>query len=192
MVEAPVYMQHARSRIVIALAVLMVLFPTASAVAQQSPSLGELALKEQERRKALKLRGKLLTDQDLPQTDPRLTDVATVAPALPIARTDHTPEHPTPPQEKGEAWWRLRVAQVREEIRRGEILATALQTQIDLLTSESAARDDPYQRAKLSEERIRAISELERVTSGLSLDKKKLSDIEEEARRAGVPPGWLR
>jgi hypothetical protein len=33
---------------------------------------------------------------------------------------------------------------------------------------------------------------LERVATDVELARKKMADIEEEARKAGVPPGWLR
>jgi len=35
-------------------------------------------------------------------------------------------------------------------------------------------------------------SELNRVKSDVERGKKQIADIEEEARKAGVPPGWLR
>ena len=60
------------------------------------------------------------------------------------------------------------------------------------LTTDVVNRDDPYQRAKLADNRLKALSELQRVTGEIEQAKKDISDIEEEARRANVPPGWLR
>ena len=42
------------------------LAPSVALAASQSPTLGELARQEQERRKALKVSGRVLTEQDLP------------------------------------------------------------------------------------------------------------------------------
>ncbi len=53
-------------------------------------------------------------------------------------------------------------------------------------------RDDPYQRAKIADDRQKALSEMERLKADVELGKKQVEDIEEEARKAGVPPGWLR
>jgi hypothetical protein len=36
------------------------------------------------------------------------------------------------------------------------------------------------------------MAELERLKKQVVDDRKAIADIEEEARRAGVPPGWLR
>jgi hypothetical protein len=53
-------------------------------------------------------------------------------------------------------------------------------------------RDDPAQRAVIADNRQKSLAELDRVKSEIEKNKKAIADIEEEARRAGVPPGWLR
>lgn len=159
--------------------------------AQQSPTLGELARKEQERRKTLKApTAKVLTNQDLPR--------GTVPPAVPapadsaaqpaVEKPAETPDQPA----KDEAWWRQRISQTREELRRNEMFAEALQTRINSLTNDFSMRDDPYQRAQIAQERSKAILELDRVKADAEANRKKIGEIEEEARRASVPPGWLR
>jgi len=156
----------------------------------QTPTLGELALKEQARRKALKPAGKVLTNDDLPRgVAPRPS--TPVAPAAQAAADDTAMDKPEEPP-KDEAWWKQRIVQVREELRRNEMFADALQTRINSLTGDFTMRDDPYQRAQIAEQRSKAILELDRVKADVELNRKKIADIEDEARRAGVPPGWLR
>jgi hypothetical protein len=161
--------------------------------AQQTPTLGELARKEQERRKTLQApAAKVLTNQDLPRTaapaqPPAGESAAPVATAKP-----EKPDEATTEPARDEAWWRQRMSQAREELRRNEMFAEALQTRINSLTNDFSMRDDPYQRAKVAEERTKAILELDRVKADAEANRKKISDIEEEARRASVPPGWLR
>ncbi len=70
--------------------------------------------------------------------------------------------------------------------------ADALQSKINALWTDFTARDDPAQRAQLELERKRAIAEQERVKGEIEAQKKAIADLEEEARRAGIPPGWLR
>ena len=41
-------------------------------------------------------------------------------------------------------------------------------------------------------ERQKAIADLNRLTKEIADGKKAIADFQEEARRAGVPPGWLR
>lgn len=164
--------------------------------AQQTPTLGELALKEQARRKALKASGggKVLTNDDLPRgavpvpAAPDAAVPATAAGARAEAEKPATPEEPP----KDEAWWKQRMTQEREALRRNEMFAEALQTRINSLTNDFTARDDPFQRARIAEDRAKAILELDRVTAEADLTRKNMAAIEEEARRAGVPPGWLR
>jgi hypothetical protein len=67
-----------------------------------------------------------------------------------------------------------------------------LQTRINSLTNDFSSRDDPYQRARIAEDRQKAMAEMDRVKGDIDLQKKKIADVEEEARRAGVPPGWVR
>ena len=68
----------------------------------------------------------------------------------------------------------------------------ALESRINSLTADWSARDDPAQRALLARDRQNAIAELERMKKEREAQEKAIKDIEEEARQAGVPPGWLR
>ena len=68
----------------------------------------------------------------------------------------------------------------------------AVQSRINALTTDFYARDDPYQRAQIGLERQKALAELERMKKDQEELEKQIADIEEEARRANVPPGWLR
>lgn len=159
--------------------------------AQQTPTLGQLALKEQERRKALKAGGKVLSTSDLPKVT---APAAPATPSVTPAKDPAAEEKPAAKAEdqKDEAWWRQRMAQAREDLRRGEMFAEALQTRINSLANDFASRDDPYQRARVAEDRQKAMAEMDRVRTDLDAQKKKIADIEEEARQAGVPPGWVR
>jgi hypothetical protein len=160
----------------------------------QTPSLAEIARREQERRKATKSSEKVLTNKDLPASAQAAPPVP--APAAP-AGTPPTGAAPASEQkpatdEKDEAWWRERITQAREGLRRSEVFAEALQSRINALSTDFVNRDDPYQRAKIGEDRQKALMELSRVQAEIEGFKKQIEDIEEEARKAGVPPGWLR
>src|SRR5262249_47477355 len=93
---------------------------------------------------------------------------------------------------KDEAWWRARITDVRDQLGRDQVMLDALQARVNGLTSDFVGRDDPYQRARIGEDRQKAILEMDRVQTEVADLKKKIDDIEEEARKAGVPPGWLR
>jgi hypothetical protein len=171
----------------------------------QAPSLAEVARKEQERRKTQKPAGKAYTNKDLPEsaqnrgaTSAGQAPSATPAPhdphaPAPATAIDETKEAEKPAGDtKDEASWRRRISEARENVRRNEVFAEALQTRINSLSADFVARDDPYQRAKLGDDRDKTLAELARVKAEVALGKKNIEDIEEEARKAGVPPGWLR
>jgi hypothetical protein len=182
----------------------VILWPSV-AVAQQPPPLAEVARKEAERRKTIKSTQKVITTKDLPESAKR-------APAAPPA--EGTQPAATPPAGeqaaagqapaadakagassagKGdETSWRNRITQAREAVRRNEAFAEALQSRINALTTDFVNRDNPVQRAKIGEDRQKALAELARVRNEIEQGKKQIADIEEEARKAGVPPGWLR
>jgi hypothetical protein len=158
----------------------------------QSP-LGDLAKKEQERRKTVKAAGKVYSNKDLP-TPPAQSapDPAALPPPTPAPDAKADAQKPEAKDERDEAWWRSRMAQAQEAQRRGEAFAEALQSRINSLSTDAVNRDDPYQRAKAAEDRQKAMSELARVTGEIDTAKKEIAATEEEARQAGVPPGWLR
>jgi len=166
----------------------------ASAVFAQTPTLAEIARKEQERRKTLKAPAKVYTNKDLPARAATVMSAPAVAPSAAAASPADKPADKAKPaaDQKDEAWWRARMAQAREEVRRNELFAEALQTRINSLSADVINRDDPAQRAKLSDDRQKAVAELDRVTIEIQAGKKQIADIEEEARVAAVPPGWIR
>jgi hypothetical protein len=175
----------------------------------QTPSLAEIAKKEQERRKTTKAPSKVLTNDDLKpapppatpppaaagtdassaQTENRKSDVAASA----ASSEDSSAKAKDAADPKAdENTWRSRITMARDELRRNEVFAEALQSRINALTTDFAARDNPIERAQIADERQKALAELDRVKTEVENSRKRIADIEEEARKAGVPPGWLR
>ena len=60
------------------------------------------------------------------------------------------------------------------------------------LTADFSARDDPAQRAQIGRDKQKAFDEQNRLKTVIVNDRKAISDLEDEARKAGVPAGWLR
>ena len=175
------------------------------AVPVGAQSLGDLAKKEQERRKTSPPAAKTYTNEDLKRLTPmpggetpsKAGDAA--KPGDPAKAGDSAkptevkPDAPAAGEPvKDEKYWRGRITAAKEDIRRNEMFRDALQTRINALSADFAGRDDPFQRAKIADDRQKAIAEMARVTEEIAKATKGIADIEEEARRAGVPPGWLR
>ena len=167
-----------------------------SATAQ---SLADVAKQEEARRKAIKTPSKVYTDADVkklaPGTPPQGTTPA-AAPAQPAAAEqaakEAEPKSGEQGPEKDEAWWKGRITEARSKLERAKLLHDAVQTRINSLTNDWAARDNPIERQQLAQDRANAIGELQRLKDEIAAQTKAIADIEEEARQAGIPPGWLR
>jgi hypothetical protein len=175
----------------------------ALAVPVSAQTLGEIAKREAERRKAVPPATKTYTNDDLNKLPPAPGEGAAKPAPTPAADAGKPGEaskpmalkpDPAVPSEppKDEKYWHDRITAVREDIRRNEAFKSALQTQINALSADFAGRDDPAQRAKIADDRQKALAEMARLTLDIDKANKTIADIEEEARKAGVPPGWLR
>jgi hypothetical protein len=178
------------------------LFSPGGGLAAQS--LADVARQEQERRKTIKESAKVLTNKDLaavPAIEP-------AAPTPPPAADGAAPAEPgkstgapdasggaakpvaSPP--KDQDYWSSRAKSLRAELARNETFAVALQSRINALTNEYTNKSDPIQQAAVANDRQKATDELNRLTKQIADDKKAIETLQEDARRAGVPPGWLR
>lgn len=94
--------------------------------------------------------------------------------------------------ELSESEWRKRMAVAREQLESDRLLAEAMQGRVNGLTTDVMNRDDPAQRAELVKQKARATAELDRLTRQIDADTRAIASIEDEARRKGIPPGWIR
>lgn len=179
-------------------------------------SLADVARKEGERREGTQPAAKTYTNKDLkavraaePSAPAAPSADAATAPATPAADADAKPASgpaagaatPKAPdatagdasrEVKDQAYWAKRLGGLREQLSRDETYLDALQTRINALTMDFVNRDDPIQRDQIERDRSRAVVELERLKKAIEQDRKAIADLDEEARRAGVPAGWLR
>jgi len=165
---------------------------SATAAAQ---SLGELAKQEEARRKAIKAPGKVLTNDTIRSIPVPSAGAVPASASTPAKDSDASADKKSKPEEDPkakEAAWRKRIQGARDGLQRAEVFAEALQSRINGLTADFTARDDPAQRAAVADQRQKALAELDRVKNEIVQQTKAIADIQEEARKAGVPPGWLR
>lgn len=161
--------------------------------------LADVARAEEARRKALKGQVKVYTNETLRGADggepPAPPPPAAPAPPAPAATAKPaTPgtAKPAAVDPKDEKVWRDRLAAARDALKRSQTFADALQTQINGLYTEFVNMSDPAQRAVIEKKRLSAIAEQDRVKADIVKQTKAIADIEDEARRANVPAGWLR
>jgi hypothetical protein len=153
-------------------------------------SLGEVALREALRRQSLPASVESFTNESLGPVPDRAPAEAETTP--PPTGAEAQAGASTTEEVKDETWWRERITTAREAVARDEVLRDALQTRVSALANDIASRDDPAQRAQLMATRQQALAELDRIVKQIAAGVKAIADIEEEARKLGVPPGWLR
>lgn len=169
----------------------------------RAQSLAELAKKEEDRRKAVPAPAKVYTNKDLgpvPAGSPPPAAPATPAPsdtpATKSADGDAKSDTKSTAADKGpvkdQAYWAGRLKTLQDAVARDQNYADAMQTRINALTTDFVNRDDPAQRAVVEQNRQKSIAELANLNKSVQDNKKAIADLLEEARRAGVPPGWLR
>jgi hypothetical protein len=178
-------------------------------------SLADVAKAEEARRKAVKGQVKVYTNDTLRGAD------GGAAPPPPSPASGASPATPSPSAPAGtptpgaasqpgatagskpaapgakdgardEKYWRDRLASARDALHRSQTFADALQSQINALYTEFVNMSDPAQRSVIEQKRLAAIAEQDRVKADIPKQTKAIADIEDEARRANVPAGWLR
>ena len=189
------------------IAALMLLAAHAAPLAGQQ-SLADVARQEEARRKEIKTPSKVLTNKDLGEVPPATapapassTPASTGSSTAPAAGT--TPSGSTPDSGdaakdkdggtvKDQKYWSTKMKLLQDTLSHDQVLADAMQTQINSLTADFVNRDDPAQRSVIERNRNTALGELARLKDQIKKDQKAIDDLQEDARRAGVPAGWLR
>ncbi len=183
---------------------LVVALLLASVTAAAPQSLADVARAEQARRKTITGQAKVYTNEDLgkgdgvpappPATGTPANSAMPPAPAATGARPAAVKPAEAPPAAAGqdEKYWRTRITDAKTAVQRSQAFHDALQSQINGLYTEFVAMGDPARRAVIEKRRLAAIAEQDRLKAEIAKQTKAIADIEDEARRAGAPPGWLR
>lgn len=174
-----------------------------TAVATGTKPLADVAKDEEARRKSVRKPARVYTNSDLradymvsvpPPPSTAGTAGANASPGNSTASSAPSTAAPgaaaAPAQDQ--AYWAGRMKEARAALNRSQIFADSLQSRINALTTEYVNRDDPAQRSKIEMDKNTALAELERVKNEIETQTKAIKAIEDEARRAGVPAGWLR
>lgn len=173
-------------------------------------SLGDVAKREEARRKGVKAPAKVYTNDNLKPVEPppaasspaALSPAATdpqadpatgaSAPPAPAAAAPAAGEPAPADAANSEKYWRGKLEAARSALSRAQMFHDALQSRISALSTDFVNRDDPAQRGVIAADRQKALAELERVKREIAQHQKAITDVQEEGRRAGVPAGWLR
>lgn len=192
---------------VIAFTVTLLVASSGAAFAQttsQTVSLAEVARKEEARRKTAKKATRVLTNANLTPADAVSVPASPPTPEAATGAVNATPGVPTtnipggkaepvdPAAMKDQAYWAGRMSAARTALSRTQMFADSLQTKINSLQTDFTNRDNRVEREKIQQDLNTALAELERLKKETDAQAKAITAIEEEARRANVPSGWLR
>lgn len=177
-----------------------IIFLIVAALRGGGTTLADAARYEAIRRALTPAATRSLTMADIPAASAR---AEVVEPATPPVSETEPPAKPVDPAAKeaearakepeaSEQEWRDKMTAARLSLERDEILVDAMQGRVNGLFTEVISRDDPAQKAELAKQRDRAQAELVRLTKQLEKDKLAIAGIEEDARKKGIPPGWIR
>jgi DNA repair exonuclease SbcCD ATPase subunit len=191
------------------LAVFVVLFLGVPMLAP-AQSLGEVAKREQEKQDKKKKSGKppatvkVYTDDDLKKARESESGAVTVLPengnleAAPASSSDDEvvsgEGRPVGGRKRNEEYWRNRTTQLREAAQEADNKVKELEARIAALRNDMSPSNvqDPNRLQSRDRELREAMDSLDATRSAAETARKALADLEEEARRAGVPPGWVR
>jgi len=187
--------------IAIAITLIVASSPIAFAQASSTVSLAEVARREEARRKTTKKATRVITNSNLGATE----DTASVPPAPSTTKPatasgNSTPstipggkvEPPAAADKKDQAYWQGRISEARTQLSRTQMFAESLQTRINSLRTDFVNRDNRVEREKIQQDLNASLAELERLKQDIEKQMKGIAAIEDEARRANVPAGWLR
>jgi len=158
-------------------------------------SLAEIARKERERREKLRKAGasaRKVTEEDLAApkgelaNDPEKTPAAKPA-ARPTSRTRSRANAEAAAREKAETQWRGRAAKAQARIDEAQLRCDKYERWIHL------GQPAQYQDGRRVAYSIHQLKKMaDEAQADLKAAEEAFEDLREEARRAGVPPGWLR
>jgi hypothetical protein len=169
----------------------------------EAQGLGEAAAREKQRREQeQKKRGaaKVVTMDDLSKTG------SSDNPASGTAQDQQRPERSTTEQSRTikegtdevvdetpkEAEWRQRAKDAKEELQQAEAQLRKLEEKASQLFGQIQASTDTNELLRLRAEQQGLTKQVEEAKAVLASCRKEMGDLADEARKAGVPPGWVR
>jgi len=165
----------------------------AVAVPAGAQSLAEVATKEAARRAAIKEPARVITDKDLPAgTAPAKHAAGNADSAVPAAwAASQEARKKTDEDGHDERWWSARVEPRVQTLNAATRRLESARARVEEI---SAAMDRTAGRARAAmvQRLQRAAADVERRAAEAARARRALEDLEQDARRAGALPGWLR
>lgn len=153
------------------------------------PSLVEAAHAEKERRARSGKPVAVITDKTLPKQAAK----GQITYAEPSKKGEGAASSIEPSPVRDEQYWRSRALEIRQRWKNAADEAAELEENAARLRRRFYDEADPYVRdTKVKPEWDRVLDRLTEVRADIETAKRELEALQEEGRRAGALPGWLR
>jgi hypothetical protein len=171
--------------------------------AAQAQSLADVAKEEQARRKSIKQPTRVYTNDDVKDVKPISTmgqeakgqaaGQGTGAGVADGASGAGDAKGAGAPTAGGgnEGQWRERMAAAREQLSRTRIQLEAMRGRVGRLAGASLTAASEAEQGQVQRQQQETLQEYDRLRADVERYERALTELEEQARQAGVPPGWL-
>ena len=177
---------------------LLFVFLVSVSFAQDS-TLAEVAKKEKERRAKLKA-SKTFTNKDVEEWKAKQKSSGALIEgesAAPAGEGQTAESETAQPSKEGdvsnnEEYWRKKAQDADERLKKAEEKVNGVQSDINALNRAWYSGDMDDQRRQVEYERGKRLEDIETAKKELEEAKQAQEGLEDEARQAGAPPGWVR
>jgi hypothetical protein len=114
-----------------------------------------------------------------------------VAPAIATPSEAAAVVTPTPAAPKDALYWKTRMRTLTTQLQNDTTFKSAAIARLATLTAEQEIPRTAVERAHAKTDLTAATADASRLTAAVVTDARAIKDLELEAHRAGVPPGWL-
>ena len=172
-------------------------------LAAPSRSLSDVSQRESVRRKMTTKSSLVLTNIGQPLEIPlvgattqpqaaQATDATTATTAGASDATTGAKPEAKPEAKKDEAYWKTRMTEARQAVDRNQAEADKLQSRINVLQRDVVNEDNPMKQSQYRQELQLAMKQLDQTKQQIETGRRAVEAVQEEARRASVPAGWVR
>jgi hypothetical protein len=163
----------------------------AGIAASSAQSLADVARTEEARRKKVAAPAKVYTDADVQKYAPATPGAQAAATTVTALDGNGKPVGQQAAAEglpADEAGWRARLQNARDGMDRNRLLLSALEQQ----ARSAARRAGTAEGEESADSNASRAAEVKRLKAEMDSFGATLANAEEDARKAGVPPGWVR
>jgi hypothetical protein len=169
------------------LAIISILLAVSFVHAEDSAAV-QAAKRERERRAKLQP-GRTFTNKDIQEYLAKHKSIPGMTEGV---EEPQTQTQNTEPDESSEQFWQAKHQAVADRISAAQAKIDETQNDIDTLTKAFYEVSDQNRKVEINDVRNKKLDELETAKGELAEANQAQEDLEEEARVAGVPPGWVR